>query len=333
MLAVQIEACGHPEVLRMVELPLPKIGPGEILIKQQAIGVNFVDVQHRQGGPYPSIPLPFVPGIEAAGEIVAVGSNVQGFQPGDRVAYCGPMPGAYAEYTAIAADQVVTIPSDISYVLAATIMMQGMTAHYLTHDAHSVQEGEWVLVHAAASGVGRLVTQYSVKLGANVIGSSRSSERQASIIRAGAQFSVCPMAADFSNLVKEVSGGCHVAYDSLGGTHFLDALKCLRARGELVSFGMASGPVPLFDVARLGGYFDEDIAGSLRISRTSLADFVPDNDALQMRAMAVFSDIQRGVLVPEEAKCLQLDQAGLAHSLLELGGCQKIVLLPGHRCV
>lgn len=328
MLAIEIQAVGGPDVLRAVERPVPKPGPGEVLIAQQAIGVNFVDLQHRQGAPYPALPLPFVPGIEAAGIVVKVGPGPSIFREGDRVAYAGPMPGAYAEYAVVAEDLVVPVPDGVSFVQAATVLMQGMTAHYLAHDAHRIQRGEWVLVHAAAGGVGRFLLAYAKSLGAQVIGTSRSPQRRAAIIAAGADHAMSPGDQNFSAQVVALTAGCHVAYESLGGVHFLEALKCLRTRGDLVSYGLASGPVPAFDVARLAGYFDADINGSLRISRTSLGDFVPTVAALRKRAATVFADTAVSLLAPESATCLPLTHAQAAHEAFAAGSDRKLVLVP-----
>jgi NADPH:quinone reductase len=328
LLVIEIQNAGGPDVLRAVERPVPGPAPGEVLIAQRAIGVNFVDLQHRQGAPYPALPLPFVPGIEAAGIVAKVGPGPSFFRVGDRVAYAGPMPGAYAEYAVIAGDLVVRVPDGVSFVQAATVLMQGMTAHYLAHDAHRIQRGEWVLVHAAASGVGRFLLAYAKSLGAQVIGTSRSLQRQAAIMAAGADHALSPDDLNFAAQVMARTSGCHVVYDGLGGPHFLEALKCLRTRGDLVSYGLASGPVPAFDVARLAGYYDADINGSLRISRTSLGDFVPNVAALRKRAAAVFADTAVGLLAPEPAICLPLTQAQAAHEAFAGGADRKLVLIP-----
>jgi NADPH:quinone reductase len=328
MLTIEVHTVGGPDALRKVDRPIPVAGPNEVLIAQRAIGVNFVDLQHRTGAPYPALPLPFVPGIEAAGIVAAIGSGVTDFRVGDRVAYAGPMPGAYADFATIAADLVVPVPDDVSFTQAVTVLMQGMTAHYLAHDAHQIRPGEWALVHAAASGVGRFLVAYAKSLGANVIGTSRNAARQAKILAAGADFALAPDEPGFAAKVRAKTGGCHVAYDSLGGTHFVEALKCLRTRGGLVSYGLAAGPVPLFDVARLAGYFDEDISGSLRISRTSLGDFVPDAKALRNRASAVLVDALNGTLPIEVATCFPLADAKLAHEAFASTADRKLVLIP-----
>jgi NADPH:quinone reductase len=329
MIAIEVQQTGGPEVLVPVVRPMPDLRADEVLIRQEAVGVNFVDFQHCAGTPYPPLALPFVPGIEAAGVVSGVGSDVRDFAMGDRVAYCGPMPGAYADYAAIRADLVVPVPPDFTSLRAATALMQGMTAHYLAHDAHPVESGEWVLVHAAGSGVGRMIVQYALQKGANVIGTSRSAARREEIVALGAMYALSPDQPNFPETVREVSAGCHVVYDSLGGDHFLNALKCLRSRGELVSYGLAAGPVPAFDVARLAGYYDTDIAGSLRISRTSLGDFVPDATALRRRAASVFSDLKRGVLTVDAPRVFSLTEARAAHEAAASGDGSKLVLVPG----
>ena len=181
MLAIEVTAEGGPEVLRAVERAKPIAGAGQVVIAIKAIGVNFVDLQHRAGRPYPAIPTPFIPGIEAAGEVEAVGDGVTGFKVGDRVAFAGPMPGTYAEYAAISADLVVPVPDAMSANDAATILMQGLTAHYLTHDAHRTQPDEWVFVHAAAGGVGRFAAAYAKSMGARVIGGTTQGHKVADI--------------------------------------------------------------------------------------------------------------------------------------------------------
>jgi NADPH:quinone reductase len=330
MMTIEVQVVGGPDALRKVDKPIPVAGPGEVLIAQRAIRINFVYLQHRTGTPYPALPLPFVPGIEAAGVVVAIGSGVTVFRVEDRVAYASPMPGAYAEFATIAADLVVPVPDDISFTLAVTVLMQGMTAHYLAHDAHPIQPGEWVLVHAAASGVGRFLVAYAKSLRANVIGTSRSAARHAKILAAGADFALAADEPGFAAKIRAKTGGCHVAYDSLGGTHFVEALKCLRTQGDLVSYGLAAGPVPPFDVARLAGYFDADINGSVRMSRTSLGDFVLDAKVLRSRAGAVFVDALSGTLPIEAATCFPLADARIVHEAFAASADHKLVLVPAN---
>lgn len=332
MLSIEISANGGPEVLAPVERPVPAVGPGQVLIRQHAIGVNFVDLQHREGRPYPPLNLPFVPGVEAAGTVVACGEGVSGLRLGDRVAYAGPMPGAYADFAAIDAALVVPVPDAVDFDTAAAVLMQGMTAHYLAHDAHVIQPGEYVLVYAAATGVGRLIAAYARSLGAHAAGTSRCPERQAEMRRGGVDLALDADDPDFLQRIRDWSGGgCHVLYDSLGGPYFERSLKCLRTRGDLVSYGLAAGPVPPFDVARLAGYYDADINGSLRISRTSLGDFVPTPDALRARAAALFADFSRGVLpsVPITHR-FALADARSAHQAMQAGASGKILLIPSH---
>jgi NADPH:quinone reductase len=328
MFASVIRETGGPEALEFTAFPTPDPGPGDILIRQEAVGVNFVDLQHRAGKPYPALPLPLIPGIEAAGTVVATGEDVAHFAVGDRVAYCGAMPGAYATHAVLPGAQAVPIPDGVTAVQAAGVLMQGMTAHYLAHDAPPIMRGDWVLVHAAASGVGRMLVAYAVQRGARVIGTSRNRASLAAIRAAGAVEALLSDAPDFAAHVRAISGGCHAVYDPLGGDHFVTALKCLRARGDLISYGLAAGPVPPFDVARLAGYWDADMAGSIRISRPSLGDFVPDRDALQARAEAVFADHAAGLLPVPRVVTYPLSEAAEAHRAYGTAAGAKIVLLP-----
>ncbi len=328
MFAALIRRNGGPEALEFAELPTPEPEPGDILIRHEAVGVNFVDLQHREGSPYPALPLPLIPGIEAAGMVVATGDDVTDFIVGDRVAYCGAMPGAYATHAVLPEAQAVPVPPDVSALQAASVLMQGMTAHYLAHDAHPIMRGDWVLVHAAASGVGRMLTAYAVQRGARVIGTSRNAASLAAIRAAGAVEALVSGTPDFAARVQAISGGCHVVYDPLGGDHFVTALKCLRPRGDLVSYGLAAGPVPPFDVARLAGYWDADMAGSVRISRPSLGDFVPDTETRRARAAAVFGDFRAGRLPVPRRATYSLADAALAHRNYGAAAGTKIVLIP-----
>jgi NADPH2:quinone reductase len=328
MLAIEIRQCGGPEVLRAVERPRPIPGDNQVLIEQRAIGVNFVDLQHREGRPYPALPLPLVPGIEAAGVVVAVGAMVSTFAKGDRVAFGGPMPGAYAEYAAIDAGLVVPVPLGLGLDAAAAILMQGMTAHYLTHDAHPAKPGEWVLVHAAAGGVGRIIVAYAKSLGANVIGCSRSDGRLDEILRFGADAALNIDRADFGKKVREITGGCHAVYDSLGGSYFEANLGCLRTRGDMVVYGLAAGQIAPFDPARLSGFYDADFGGSLRITWTALGDHVAAPEALRARAKSVFDDVLGGVLPLRIAEKLPLRSAADAHRAMAGGVSGKYLLIP-----
>jgi NADPH:quinone reductase len=327
MQVMEVRRTGGPEVLVAARHPLREPGRGEVLIAQDAVGVNFVDLQHRAGGPYPALPLPLVPGIEGVGRVMAVGDGVAtGVRIGDRVAYAGAMPGCYASHAILDAQLAIPLAKGHDPIRVASVLMQGLTAHYLTHDAHPVQAGEWVLIHAAASGVGRLALAYAVARGGRVIAATR---RAGGALRAtGAALVLSPDDPAFVERVRAISGGCHVVYDPLGGGHFERALFCLRARGDLVSYGLAAGLVPPFDVARLAGYWDAGMAGSTRISRTSLGDFVADRPALLARAGAVLADVAAGRLPLPEVRVMPLSAAAEAHRKMAAGGAGKIVMVP-----
>lgn len=238
MQAIEVQEYGGPEVLRLVEVATPEPAGGEVLIANQAWGINFVDTQHRQGRPYTDRAVPFMPGIEAAGVVEAIGQGVVDVAVGDRVLH----DGHYAEYTVAAADRVVGVPDDVSLELAVTVGTQGGTGHYLTHDAHAVGDGEWVLVHAAAGGVGRIVVAYAKALGGRVVGVTSEDAKLDDVLAAGADVAVNVTDPQYVQRVLDATGGgCHVVYDSLGGQYFENTLRCLRERGDLVGYGLAAG--------------------------------------------------------------------------------------------
>ena len=289
MRAIQIAKTGGVEVLELVELAVPEPGVGQVLVRVQASGVNFIDTYFREGR-YPA-PLPLVLGQEAAGYVEKVGEGVSGFALGDRVAWTGT-PGTYAEYAVAPASHLLHIPDDLSFELAAAVLTQGLTAHYLTRSTYPVQRGDTVLIHAGAGGTGLLLTQMAKRLGARVL-TTVSTEGKAELSReAGADRVILYTEASFVEAVKEETAGkgLPVVYDSVGKTTFEDSLKCLRPRGLLALFGGASGAVPPFDPIKLS------TMGSLYVTRPTLKDYVATREELEARANDVFGWVASGEL-------------------------------------
>ena len=277
MKAIQISETGGPEVLKLVEMPIPEPGPGQVLIRVESTGVNFVEIYFRKG--MYKAALPFVPGSEAAGTIEELGPGVTGFAAGDAVASTSVM-GSYSEYALVPAAQLVKVPAGLSLECAAAAMLQGMTAHYLAYSTFPLKAGDTALVHAGAGGVGLLLTQIAKHIGARVI-STVSTQAKAELSReAGASDVINYSEQDFEAEVKRITGGkgVDVVYDSVGKTTFEKSLNCLRPRGLLALFGAASGPVPPFDLAQLNS------KGSLYITRPSLWHYLATRAELDWRA-------------------------------------------------
>jgi NADPH:quinone reductase len=294
MLAVRIDAHGGPEVLRAVEVAAPDPGPGQVLVRHEVIGVNYVDTQHRAGAPYP-VQLPLVPGIEAAGQVVGVGAGVEEFRQGDRVAYAGPMVGVYAEVAAVPAGVLVPIPNKLSSKAAAAVLLQGMTAHVMTHDVHHGSAGEWALVHAAAGGTGSLLVQFLLHQGVQVLASTSSQPKAEYLRELGVQHVINHRHADLVEAVHAiVAGGVDVVFDSVGRATFEASLRAVRAKGLIVAFGQSSGPVPPMDIARLSGLTGEGLPGSVWLTWPTLTDYNSTRQALVGRAAAVFGRCWRG---------------------------------------
>ena len=310
MKAIQVKRAGGPEVLELVELPVPEAKGAEAVVKIVAAGVNFIDVYYREGR-YKAV-MPFVPGQEAAGDVVAVGANVTSVKVGDRVAYTMVL-GSYAEYAAVAADRLVKIPEGVSYQQAAAAMLQGMTAHYLSHDTYPLKKGETALVHAAAGGVGLLLVQMAHGIGARVIGTVSTEEKAKLAREAGADDVILYTQTDFEAETRRLTGGrgVDVVYDSVGKTTFEKGLNILRPRGYMVLFGGSSGPVPPFDLIQLSQ------KGSLYVTRPTLTHYVATREDLEMRAGAVFSMIAAGKLKLRIAHTYPLKDAAQAHRDLE----------------
>jgi NADPH:quinone reductase len=310
MKAIQVRHTGGPDVLELVGLPVPEPKGNEAIVKIAAAGVNFIDVYYREGR-YKAV-VPFVPGQEGAGELVAVGPDVKQLKVGDRVAYTMVM-GSYAEYAAVPADRLVKIPEGVSYQQAAAAMLQGMTAHYLSHDTYPLKSGETALVHAAAGGVGLLLVQMARTLGVRVIGTV-STEEKAKLARdAGANEIILYTQADFESETRRLTGGVgvDVVYDSVGRTTFEKGLNVLRPRGYMVLFGGSSGAVPPFDLIQLSQ------KGSLYVTRPTLAHYIATREDLERRSGDVFAMIAARKLKLRIAHTYPLKDAAQAHRDLE----------------
>jgi NADPH2:quinone reductase len=322
MNAIQVSQVGGPEVLQLVDLPIPEPKPNEAVVKIKAAGVNFVDVYHREGR-YPT-PLPFVPGQEAAGTVIAIGSEVSNVKIGERVAYSGPL-GAYAEYAAVPVDRLVKIPDQLDLDQAGAAMLQGMTAHYLSHSTYPIKKGDTVLIHAAAGGVGALLVQMAKNLGARVIGTAGSQEKAQLARDAGADDVIIYTEQDFETETRRLTDdqGVHVVYDGVGKTTFEKDLNVLRPRGYLVLFGASSGAVPPFDLIKLSQ------KGSLYLTRPGLHHYIHTRDELEQRAGEVLQMIGAGRLKLRIHKTYPLAEAATAHRDLEgRKSTGKLLLLP-----
>ncbi|HZL27730.1 MAG TPA: quinone oxidoreductase [Acidobacteriaceae bacterium] len=320
MKAIQIAKTGGAEVLEYVEIAAPVAGPGQVLVRVEASGVNFIDTYLREGR-YPAA-LPFVPGQEAAGVVAALGEGVTAFREGDRVAWTGTR-GTYAEFACAPASELLHIPEGVSFEQAAAVLTQGLTAHYLVHDTYAIQRGDVVLVHAGAGGVGLLLTQMARQLGATVIATVSTEEKAALSRQAGAAHVVLYTRQNFREEVQKITGGAGlpVVYDSVGKTTFEDSLKCLRPRGLLALYGASSGAVPPFDLIRLAGL------GSLYVTRPTLKDYMRTREELEQRAHDVFGWVLSGALKLRTEHRYPLEQAAQAQRDMEARKTTGKVLL------
>jgi len=322
MKAIQIKQVGGPEVMQAVDIPTPEPKPNEAVVKLAASGVNFIDVYYREGR-YKATP-PFILGQEGAGEVTAVGGEVKSLKPGDRVAWCGQL-GAYAEYAAVPADRLVQIPIGVSEQQAAAAMLQGMTAHYLSHDTFRLKKGDTALVHAAAGGVGLLLVQMAHNIGVRVIGTVSTEEKAGLARAAGAEDIIFYTQADFEAETKKLTGGkgVDVVYDSVGKTTFEKGLNVLRPRGMMVLFGASSGAVPPFDLITLSQ------KGSLYVTRPSLMNYIADRKELLARSGDVFQMLATGNLKLRVQHTYPLADAPKAHRDLESRKTTgKLLLMP-----
>jgi len=322
MKAIQIQRTGGAEVMELAEVPVPQPKSNEVVVKIKAAGVNFIDVYNREGR-YKA-PLPLILGQEAAGVVVAVGSDGLGFSVGDPVAYAGVL-GSYAEHAAVPADRLVKIPSGVSERDAAAAMLQGMTAHYLTHDTYPLKKGDTALIHAAAGGVGLLLVQMAHEIGARII-ATVSTEEKAKLARdAGADDIILYTQSDFETETKRLtsSKGVNVVYDSVGKTTFEKGLNVIRPCGMMALFGGSSGPAPSIDPLTLTQ------KGSLFLTRPSLGHYTITTDELRRRAGAVLGMIRDGKLKLRIAHVYPLSEAQQAHRDLESRKTTgKLLLLP-----
>jgi len=322
MKAIQVKQVGGPEVMELVDLPVPDPKVNEAVVKLSASGVNFVDVYHREGR-Y-KVALPFTPGQEGAGVVTAIGDDVKSVNVGDRVAWSHLL-GSYAEYTAVVADRLVPVPAGVTDQQAAAAMLQGMTAHYLAHDSYALKRGETALVHAAAGGVGLLLTQMADKIGARVI-ATVSTEGKAKLAReAGAAEIIFYTKQDFEAETKRLTNGkgVDVVYDSVGKTTFDKGLNVLRPRGMMVLYGGSSGAVPAFDPIVLTQ------KGSLFLTRPSLGNYIATREELVARSGAVLGMITSGTLRLRIEHTYPLAEAQRAHRELEgRKTTGKLLLIP-----
>ena len=308
--AIRIHANGGPEVMVWEDVPTPEPGPGEALIKHEAVGLNFIDVYFRTGL-YKAPNLPLVIGQEGAGTVLAIGANVTNVAVGDRIAYAGPL-GGYATERAIPADRLVKLPANISFETGAAMMLQGMTAQYLLRRTHAVKSGDTIVVHAAAGGVGLIMCQWAKHLGATVIGVV-SNEEKAALARAnGAAHTVIGHATLVSE-VKRITGGAMVpvVYDSVGKDTFLASIDCLAPLGLMASYGSASGPVPPVDLGLLAA------KGSLFLTRPTLVTYTAKRNDLEATAADLFNVVGSGAVKIRVNQTFALKDAGAAHTALE----------------
>jgi NADPH:quinone reductase len=322
MKAIQVKHTGGPEVMELVDLPVPVPKANEVVVKLAASGINFIDVYHREGR-Y-KVPLPFTPGQEGAGTVTAVGADVTSVKVGDRVAWCHLL-GAYAEYSAVAADRLVPIPAGVTDQQAAAAMLQGMTAQYLAYDTYPLKRGETALVHAAAGGVGLLLTQMAHNIGARVIATVSTDEKAKLAREAGADEIIFYTKSDFEADTKQLTGGkgVDVVYDSVGKTTFEKGLNILRPRGMMVLYGGSSGAAPAIDPIILTQ------KGSLYLTRPSLGNYVATREDLVARSSAVFGMITSGKLKLRIEYTYPLSEAQQAHRDLEgRKTTGKLLLLP-----
>jgi NADPH2:quinone reductase len=310
--AIRIHETGGPEVMQWEDFEPGKPESGEVLVRHEAVGLNFIDVYHRTGL-YPLPSLPAVPGMEGAGIVEEVGEGVTEVAVGNRVAYAGQPPGAYAETRRIPAHRLVKLPEAISTRQAAAMMLQGMTARYLLHGCYAVKSGDTILIQAAAGGVGLIVCQWANHLGATVIGTVGSTEKAELAQAHGCHHPILYNDEDFVARVKDITEGkgVDVAYDSVGQSTFMKSLDCLRPLGMMVTFGQSSGPIAPFELGLLSA------KGSLFVTRPTLMTYTAKREALLEHAKDLFSVVESGVVKIEVRQTYPLSEAAQAHRDLE----------------
>jgi NADPH2:quinone reductase len=322
MRPIVVKEHGGPEVLQIGDWPAPSPGPGQLLVDVAAAGVNFMDIYQREGQPPYRGGVPYVPGGEGAGTVAAVGPDVSDFAEGDRVAWAGA-PGSYAEQALVPADRAVPVPGGLDLEVAAAVMLQGMTAHYLCHSTYPVAAGETAVVHAAAGGVGLLLTQMVSMRGAVVIATTSTTVKAVLAEQAGADH--VTGYEEFTDVVRDVTGGsgAAVVYDSVGQATFDASLTALRPRGHMVLYGASSGPVPPIDPQRL------NTGGSLFLTRPTLVHYIARRDELLKRAGDVFGWIEEGRLTVRIGGRYPLAEAARAHDdLAARRTTGKLLLIP-----
>ena len=308
--AIRIHANGGPEVMQWEDVPTPEPGPGEALVRHEAVGLNYIDVYFRTG--LYKAPLPATPGMEGAGVVLAVGAGVTEVKPGDRVAYAGGPIGAYATERAIAADRLVVLPDDIDATTGAAMMLQGMTAQYLLRRTYKVKAGDTIVVHAAAGGVGLIICQWAKHLGANVIAVVSTEAKAELAMEHGSAHAVVGY-GDLPAQVKRLTGGAMVpvVYDSIGRDTFGASLDCLASLGLMVSYGNASGPVPPVDIGVLAA------KGSLFLTRPTLNTYTAKRADLVATANDLFDVVRQGAVKIRVNQTFKLANAAAAHTALE----------------
>ena len=324
MKAIQVKQPGNPDALLYDDMAQPEPGPGEARVKLEAAGVNFIDTYHRTGA-Y-QLTTPFTPGVEGSGVVDAVGEGVTAVSPGDRLAYAMKL-GAYAEYAIVPAWQLVTVPEDVSLDVAAAVMLQGMTAHYLTHSTYQVQPGDTVLIHAAAGGVGLLLVQIAALRGARVIGTVSTAEKAELAEEYGADEIIRYTEDDFETAVDDLTNGrgVNVVYDGVGQTTFRKGLNCLKPRGMMALYGQASGPVEPIDPQLLNQ------KGSIFLTRPSLAHYTATHEEIQHRADDLFDWIMSDSLQVRIDRRFVMREAAAAHHYIEARRTKgKVLLIPQH---
>ncbi len=310
MKAIVVEEFGGPENMHFREANVGTPGSGEILVRQHAIGVNFIDTYHRTGL-YPN-PLPFTPGSEGAGEVIEVGPGVSGVKVGDRIGYQGTL-GAYAQERIMPAAKAINLPDSISYETAAAIMLKGLTAYYLLFLTWPVRAGETILFHAAAGGMGLIACQWAKSIGARVIGTAGTDEKVELALANGCEHVINYTREDFAPRVRELTGGkgVDVVYDGVGQATFEASLDCLRPMGLMVSYGNATGPVSVPDLGILAR------KGSLFVTRPTGAHYFAERSALLAGAKALFAAVEAGAVKPHIGQRFALAEAAEAHRALE----------------
>ncbi|MFT4087667.1 MAG: quinone oxidoreductase [Gordonia sp. (in: high G+C Gram-positive bacteria)] len=321
MHAITVTATGGPEVMRFGEVPDPEVGPNDVLVAVRASGVNFIDTYFRSGL-YPR-PIPYIPGSEGAGEIVAVGSEVTGLRTGLHVAWCD-VPSSYAEFVAVPADRAVVIPQGVSDEVAGSSLLRGLTAHYLLDGSAHPKSGDTVLVHAGAGGVGLILTQMAKARGLRVISTVSTDAKAELSAQAGAD-AVLRHTDDVAERVRELTDGVGVAvaYDGVGKATFEQSLRATARRGTVVLFGAASGPVPPFDLQRLNPL------GSLTVTRPTLGDFIADPREFAWRSGEFFDDVVSGRVTVTVGQLFRLADAEKAHRTLEARATTGSTVLAG----